>query len=272
MGDKDKLKALRNENDQLKRQLEALKNEFEFIKTKMAEQMESRTSIVAPPDKQDVQFLSDNYDALVQSKTSLEEDLGRFSRRLDLLEKKFDRIDKAIDDIFYYSYQYNLKIVGVPQINENESAEDTANLCLKLFSSLGNDISASDIDIAHRVRLRNATTDNGRRRQPNAIICKFTRRMSREKLLASRRNTTQLTTEALGLPPTVEVNRIKIYSHLTPRLQELLHAAKAHQNTHHYKWCWAKGNAIFLRKTDTSTAIRLESLDDLSKLRERESE
>ena len=55
--------------------------------------------------------------------------------------------------------------------------------------------------------------------------------MSREKLLASRRNTTQLTTEALGLPPTVEVYRIKIYSHLTPRLQELLHAAKA-QQTH----------------------------------------
>ena len=80
--------------------------------------MESRTSIVAPPDKQDVQFLSDNYDVLVQSKTSLEEDLGRFSLRLDLLEKKFDRIDKAIDDIFYYSYQYNLKIVGVPQIND----------------------------------------------------------------------------------------------------------------------------------------------------------
>ena len=122
-------------------------------------QMESRTSIVAPPDKQDVQFLSDNYDALVQSKTSLEEDLGRFSRRLDLLEKKFDRIDKGIDDIFYYSYQYNLKIVGVPQINENESAKDTANLYLKLFSSLGNDISASNIDIAHRVRLRNAATD-----------------------------------------------------------------------------------------------------------------
>ena len=73
-------------------------------------------------------------------------------------------------------------------------------------------------------------------------------------------------TESLGLPPTVEINRFKIYSHLTPRLQELLHAAKAHQNTYHYKWCFAKGIAIFLRKTDTSTAIRLESLDDLSKL------
>ena len=254
MGDKDKVKAVRNENDQLKRQLEALKKEFESIKSKMAEQRESRTATVVPPDTQDVQFLSDSYDALVQSKTSLEEDLGRFSRRLDLLEKNFDRIDKAIDDILYYSYQYNLKIVGVPQIIENESAEDTANLCLKLFSSLGNDISGADIDITHRVPQRNSTTDNGRRRQPNAIICKFTRTMSREKVLASRRNTTQLTTEALGFPPTAEVNRIKIYSHLTPRLHELLHAAKAHQNTYHYKWCWAKGIAIFLRKTDTSTA------------------
>ena len=84
------------------------------------------------------------------------------SLRLDLLEKNVDSIDKAIDDMLHYSYQYNLKIVGVPQINENESSEDTANLCLKLFSVLGNDISAYDIDIAHRVPQRNATIDNGR--------------------------------------------------------------------------------------------------------------
>ena len=271
MGDKDKVKSLRNEDEQLKRQLEELKEEFKSIKSKMAEQRESCTATVIPPDTQDVQFLSDSYDALVQSKTRIEEDLAKFSLRLDLLEKNVDRIDKAIDDMLHYSYQYNLKIVGVPQINENESSEDTANLCLKLFSVLGNDISAYDIDIAHRVPQRNATIYNGRRRQPNTIICIFTRRMARDKVLASRRNTTQLTTEALGLSPTAEVNRIRIYSHLTPRLQELLHAAKAHQNMYNYKWCWTKGIAIFIRKTDTSTAIRLESLGDLTKLRERES-
>ena len=179
----------------------------------------------------DVQFLSDSYDALVQSKTSMEEDLGSFSLRLDLLGK-IDRINKAIDDMLHYSYKYNLKIVGVPLVNENESAEDTANLCLKLFSALGNDISVYDMDIAHRVPQRNATIDNGRRRQPNGIICKFTRRMAWDKILASRRNTSQLTPEALGFSPTAEVNRIRIYSHLTPRLQELLYAAKAHQNMH----------------------------------------
>ena len=80
-----------------------------------------------------------------------------------LLGKNVDRIDKAIDDMLHYSYQYNLKIVGVPLVNENESSEDTANLCLKLFSALGNDISVYDIDIAHRVPQRNAAIDNGRR-------------------------------------------------------------------------------------------------------------
>ena len=164
MGDKDKVKALRNENEQVKRQLEELKKELkkESIKSKMAEQRDSCTATVIPPETQDVQFLSDSYDALVQSKTNIEEDLGRFSLRLDLLGKNGDRIAKAIDDMLHYSYQYNLKIVGVLLVNENESADDTANLCLKLFSALGNGISVYDIDIAHRVPQRNATTDNGR--------------------------------------------------------------------------------------------------------------
>ena len=64
-----------------------------LFKSKMAKLRESHLVTVVPPDIQDVQFLSDRYDALVESKTSLEEDLGRFSLRLDLLEKRFDRIN-----------------------------------------------------------------------------------------------------------------------------------------------------------------------------------
>ena len=172
--------------------------------------------------------------------------------------------------MLYYGYQYNLKIVGVPLISESESAQDTAELCVKLFSGLGVDVSISEIDIAHRVPQRDTSTGNGNRRQPNPIICKFTRRMTRNTVLASKGNASRLTTEDLDLPSTAEINRITIYSHLTPRLQELLHSAKAHQNTYNYKWCWANGAAIFLRKTDSSMTIRLRSTDDLTKLRLRE--
>jgi len=75
----------------------------------------------------------------------------------------------------------------------------------------------------------------------------------------------------LGLPTTATIDRIAIYSHLTPKLQELLHAAKDHQKLFNYKWCWAKGAAVYLCKTDTSASLRLRSTNDLANLRARES-
>ena len=53
-----------------------------------------------------------------------------------------------------YSYQHNIKIIGFPQANESESSEDTAKLCLQLFSCPGVDVISTlhDIDIAHRVQ------------------------------------------------------------------------------------------------------------------------
>lgn len=68
---------------------------------------------------------------------------------------------KAIDDATTYSFQYNLKIVGVPQKNERETAEETTMLCLKIFSKIGLNVSENDIDIAHRVPAR---SQYGRRR------------------------------------------------------------------------------------------------------------
>ena len=118
----------------------------------------------------------------------------------------------------------------------------------------------------HRVPQPDTWTGNGHRRQLNPIVCKFTRRMIRDTVLASRGNASRLTTDDLDLPFTAEINRIAIYSHLTLRLQELLHSAKTHQNTYNHKWCWAKGASIFLRKTDPSMTIRLGLIDDLTKL------
>ena len=222
------MKALRRENDDLKRQLNDLMKEFQSIKSKIAEQKDCHEAAAAAlMNTQDVQFLSDSYDALVKSESSLSKALENFSRRLDLLTVNVDRIDKAIYEMLYYSTL------------RSESAQDTAELCVKLFSGLGVDVFTSEINIAHRVPQRDTSTGN--RRQPNPIICKFTRGMTQDTVLASRGNAKRLTTEDLDLPSTAEINRIAIYSHLTPRLHELLHSAKAHQNTYNCKWCLAKG-------------------------------
>ena len=135
MANKDNVKTLRKDNDELKKQLQELTKDFENLKSgKMAEQRRNQASPVAQPNEQDMQFLSDQYDDLLKSGTSLEEEVDKLSRKLDLLAKDVDRIDKAINDILSYSYQYNLKIVGVPQIKEN---------CLWNHQSLSEDVLCS---------------------------------------------------------------------------------------------------------------------------------
>ena len=48
------------------------------------------------------------------------------------------------------------------------------------------------------------------------------------------------------------LERIEIYDHLTPELQELLHSANNFKTQHDYKFCWAKIGAVLLRKNETS--------------------
>ena len=152
-----------------------------------------------------------------------------------------------------YSYQYNIKIVGFSQANESESSEDTAKLCLQLFSYLGADgITLHDIDIAHRVQGRASAVGN----KLKPIICKFIRRFAKEKVMATRRASWDISSQDLGLPENISFERIGIYSHLTPKLQGLLHN----------KFCWAKNAVIFLFNNETLRPIKLTKMDDLTKL------
>ena len=98
----------------------------------------------------------------------------------------------------------------------------TANLCLKLFAAMGvRDVSMADIDMAHRLPSRRRLTD-GTGTQANRlkpVICKFTRRLAREKVLA-KRNVSRVKPEDLGLRTADNNNHLPVFEHLTPRLQE----------------------------------------------------
>ncbi|CAB4043266.1 Hypothetical predicted protein, partial [Paramuricea clavata] len=85
-------------------------------------------------------------------------DLKLIKSQIDVISKKRENIANAIEQAEEYSYQYNLKITGVPQQREAETAEETTALCVKLFHATGaTDISEYDIDIAHRVPARQRT-------------------------------------------------------------------------------------------------------------------
>ena len=169
----------------------------------------------------------------------------------------------AIESFKDYSYKNNLKIVGVPVLAERETAEQTALLCLRLFSARRvKDISILDSDTAHRVPARQASN------KPNTIVCKFTRRLAKDKVMDARRRVASLLAKDLGFEEDVLVEDIALFDHLSPQLQTLLYEARMFKNEKDFKFCWARGGFVFLRKTDSSNVIKLarNGIDDLHAL------
>ena len=92
----------------------------------------------------------------------------------------------AVDEMQKYSYQYNLKILGLPESGHGrETADVSTDLCIRLFKEMGVEVNAYDIDIAHRIPMRNASAG------PRPIICKFTRRLVRNKIIAARKKSNE---------------------------------------------------------------------------------
>jgi hypothetical protein len=83
-------------------------------------------------------------------------------------------VGDALEQLQEYSYQYNIKILGLSEQSERESAIETSSMCVDLFKSIGADLNISDIDIAHRVPNRR---QDGK---PRPIICKFARLIAKE--------------------------------------------------------------------------------------------
>ena len=94
-----------------------------------------------------------------------------------------------------YSYQYSVNIAGVPELRSQESAMDTSNLCVQLFSETEANISLQDIDIAHPVPKRNAPRDT-----PKQIVCKFVRRLAKEAVMDRGNDVCRVDPTNLGLP------------------------------------------------------------------------
>ena len=184
-------------------------------------------------------------------------ELQSIKAKLNGLHHKCNVLRLAIDEIQAYSYQYNIKIFGFPTFAERENSESTAKLCIQLFHSMGvKDVSMQDIDIAHRVSARKASS------RPNPIICKFGRRQVKERVMAARKEVFKVTPRQLGYGIEVSYSRLGINNHLSPLNQALLTEAKKVQQAKGFKLCWAKQGSTFLRMTDTSRIHKLNNFQD----------
>ena len=197
-------------------------------------------------------FYGKSYDDLNRFKDEATAELKKLKSQLNSIDEHVETIATSIEETRQYSYKYNVKIIGVPQLNSRESAVETTQLCIKLFNKLGIEVSQHDIDIAHRVSVRRASAG------PKPIICKFVRRVVKEQI--------KLQAGDIGLELVGTLEDARILDHLTPNVQRLLAEAKMYQRQHNYRFCWVKNYVILLRENEQSDPIQINSLNDLVNL------
>ena len=212
---------LKRENSDLKSKVSTLTEEISRLKDLIQQQSNSAASS-AEETSHSLDFLSKEYmyDDLLRFKTTASKELQRLSSQLAEVKARVDAIANAIDEFQEYSFQYNVKIVGVPEVCSDEAASTTSKLCVKLFKEMGENISIQDIDTAHRVPRRNNTGN------PKPIICRFVRRLVKESLMSHRKEISNVTPFAVGLPEESSLSSARIYDHLSPRMQAVLFQAK----------------------------------------------
>ena len=109
-------------NYELKLQIAELKDEFKKLENKMASLAESRD------------FLSGEYDSMrieKVDKASLQKGLHQLSCRLKEISTKVYQLDETLEFVIKYSYQYNIKLIGVPR-----GQTESLNHAIKLWKSV----------------------------------------------------------------------------------------------------------------------------------------
>ena len=258
----ESIASLKRENSNLKDQLSVMADEIAKMKEMLLEQSK-KPAATKDETVQSLEFMSKGFDDFERFRVFAGKELKRLSAKLEELAVELNRVSRNIDEFQEYSYQYNVKIVGVPQTSQDESSAITSALCERLFKARGSAVSIQDIDTAHRVPTRN--TGNG---GPRPIICRFIRRLSKDNVMNQRRNASRVDPSAVGFSEDVSLSAVRIFDHLTPRMQKVLFEAKRFKEQFHYQYCWSKGSFVYLRKDATSRAIKIKDITDLHHLQD----
>ena len=145
MTGKDKTDKLRRENESLKAELKATRDEMQRLADEVKQNRTVDGATLSPERRKSVDFISDQYDNLDEFRVRASQQISALTLKLDEMDRRCNEIGQAIEEILSYSYQYNIKIFGLPMTSERESSYSTAQLCVRLFSQWGSRIYQSMI-------------------------------------------------------------------------------------------------------------------------------
>lgn len=201
-------------------------------------------------------FISNKFDELLNSFKLLEEENcklklenGKLNVQVKEMAERISGLEKEQENINLYSRRDCLEFNGVP-VKPNEN---TSELVKQIADLMAVEILPTDISTSHRLPSKRGVIP--------AIIVKFVRRSTRDKLYQLKGNLKNRTSFDLGFANSG--NKLYVNESLTPKAKELYYQVRQVRKSHRFKYAWTKYGKSYLKKDDASQAMSFTSLKDL---------
>ncbi|XP_037298303.1 uncharacterized protein LOC119190444 [Manduca sexta] len=214
-----------------------------------------------------------------RSLNSTSEDIHDFRKEINDLKnqvKELEHFKKEANDLRLEVAELRLELssqqqrqflrdIEITGITEHKQ-ENLIHTMSILSTKLGVELGPHDIDDVRRVGKRD-TTDNveNSMRTPRPVVVTLTRRAPRDQLLRAARVRRGVTTEKIEVPG--NPRQVFINEHLTKENRILFSKARTTGKELKFKYVWTSNGNIFMRRSETSTVVRITSEAVLNKLR-----
>ncbi|XP_073960964.1 uncharacterized protein [Choristoneura fumiferana] len=196
-----------------------------------------------------ISFMSAQYDEFRTKINTLEDQMVQDRNYINTLENKIEELQRD-------SRKTNFEIKNVPK-KPKETKEDLVNMIIGLSKTIDCPISKSDIKDTYRVRGKSENAAN------SPVIVETTSTLIKADIQKmcrafNTRNKVNLCAKHLGLT-IAEDTPIYVGEHLTPRATRLHFLARELKKSGAFKYCWTSYGKVYLRKTDDSKVILINS-------------
>jgi hypothetical protein len=202
-----------------------------------------------------LQFLSDQFENVSARVENLEKQRKEHLLHISSLEAKVEDIQRSFKST-------TVEFRNVPRQSKEETTSDLCSLVQNTCKVLDVEVQLHEIKDIFRVKGKSGST---------AIVVDFTRVTKKQEVIRcaksynrqhpqNRLNSTQI--GIVGNPVPIYVSE-----GLTSKGRRLLYLARDFTSSAEYKYCWTSNGKVFIRKTDNSPHIEINSEADVMKLK-----
>lgn len=256
----NEITTVRKDLDSLSVTTNGLKDEMSVLRLDQTK-LETHVSRIESTISQDINDMKQSIEFSSQQQSSFDKRLSVLesnSKSYKLIEEKANSLELKMNNLDQQSRHCNIEITNVP----DKRGENLTLLIDKIGLAINFPIPQKEIIAIHRVP--HMQSDN---KTPKNIIVKFASHTLRNNILSAYRLAKGLNTDQLGISGAS--HRIYMNEHLIMNKKLLFRECRSFAKEHNFKHAWVRNATILMRESDTSPIFKIQSSNDLKKIRAR---